>query len=367
MSVLYSSKFKDSKKIITILGLSFSFGWWPVCSKIYDFGINLPSFIKVKYLYILDFIEFASKYIDYSDYDFEGEKFILDYKKLISGLDEKSIINVNNAISVYKKYSCLKKQKHVSISDLEFLYNLLSPTEDEKLFIKNNFYSNIVKVDKDSYAYENYLLPRNHFESSVFYHRHSIDELSSLNLIKEKSIIDVGGFIGDSALVFSAYTNKFIYSFEASPENFYLLQKTIAMNNLKNVIPVQKALGSQVAQKLCICGNGSCTKISEDYEKAKSSLFAIESTTLDSFVEENHIDVGLIKVDIEGFEQEFLKGAENTIKTQRPALLISIYHKPEDYLYIKPIIESWNLGYKFRIICPPENRLFETLLVAEVA
>ncbi|WP_277874920.1 FkbM family methyltransferase [Brachyspira aalborgi] len=32
--------------------------------------------------------------------------------------------------------------------------------------------------------------------------------------------------------------------------------------------------------------------------------------TLDSFVEENNIIVGLIKVDIEGAEQDFIKGAE---------------------------------------------------------
>lgn len=52
----------------------------------------------------------------------------------------------------------------------------------------------------------------------------------------------------------------------------------------------------------------------------------ISIITLDSFVEENNIRVGLIKVDIEGSEQDFLKGAEKTIKTQKPFLLISIYH-----------------------------------------
>lgn len=43
--------------------------------------------------------------------------------------------------------------------------------------------------------------------------------------------------------------------------------------------------------------------------------------SLDAFVEQNHLDVGLIKVDIEGFEQSFLQGAERTIKSQRPSLI----------------------------------------------
>ena len=46
---------------------------------------------------------------------------------------------------------------------------------------------------------------------------------------------------------------------------------------------------------------------------------------------------------------EFLKGAKETIKAQKPAMLISIYHQPSDYFGIKPLIESWNLGYVFKI------------------
>ena len=46
---------------------------------------------------------------------------------------------------------------------------------------------------------------------------------------------------------------------------------------------------------------------------------------------------------------EFLKGAKETIRTQKPAMLISIYHFGSDYFKIKPFIESWDLGYKFKI------------------
>lgn len=46
---------------------------------------------------------------------------------------------------------------------------------------------------------------------------------------------------------------------------------------------------------------------------------------------------------------EFLKGAKETICTQKPAMLLSIYHQASDYFGIKPLIESWNLGYTFKI------------------
>lgn len=74
----------------------------------------------------------------------------------------------------------------------------------------------------------------------------------------------------------------------------------------------------------------------------------VQIITLDEFVRENKIEVGFIKVDIEGFEMEFLKGAKEAICTQKPAMLLSIYHQASDYFCIKPLIESWNLGYTFK-------------------
>lgn len=69
-------------------------------------------------------------------------------------------------------------------------------------------------------------------------------------------------------------------------------------------------------------------------------------------MDEHKLDVGMIKVDIEGAEQSFLKGAKKTISEQKPTLLISIYHNLDDLMAIKPMIEEWNLGYKFRIYRP---------------
>ena len=93
----------------------------------------------------------------------------------------------------------------------------------------------------------------------------------------------------------------------------------------------------------------------------------IETTTLDKFVRDNKIEVGFIKVDIEGFEMEFLKGAKETICTQKPAMLISIYHQPSDYFDIKPLIESWNLGYKFKIYKGVDFTIMnETVLLCEI-
>ena len=87
----------------------------------------------------------------------------------------------------------------------------------------------------------------------------------------------------------------------------------------------------------------------------------------DDFVRENGLRPGLIKVDVEGAEQQFLAGARETIRTMKPALLISIYHNGDDFFSIKPMLEELNPDYRFRIRHPAIGTvLMETMLIAEM-
>lgn len=73
----------------------------------------------------------------------------------------------------------------------------------------------------------------------------------------------------------------------------------------------------------------------------------IDIVTIDSYTSSHDLNVGLIKLDIEGSELEAIKGAIETICKYKPILLISVYHLPKDFFEIKPLLESLNLGYQF--------------------
>ena len=197
-----------------------------------------------------------------------------------------------------------------------------------------------------------------------------MDYIKNINQVKNKNIIDAGGFIGDSAIVFSYYTDKNVYSFEPFLQNYNMILKTIELNKKNNIIPVNMALGNE-NKEISIYSNSDTVNNGLSVETKQSDINCIENkvkmVTLDSYVKENNIEVGLIKTDLEGFEQPFLRGAIETIKEQKPVLIISIYHNYNDFFEIKLMIENLNLGYKFRIIKSRVKLVTaETKLLAEV-
>ncbi len=282
------------------------------------------------------------------------------YPNLVKNLDEKSVECVDNIISKIKVVA----EDNIFENKRIFTFRELLQIKKVRL----DFFFNLKRINENCCKYKNYLLPINHFEASVFYYKHNIESLNKDNF-KNKDIIDVGAFICDSAIVFSPYTTGNIYSFEPTTKNYDLIQKTLTLNpEFRNIKPVKKALGSKNETQL-IHVLDSCSSINNVFLNMEHNLETIEITTLDDFVSENNLNnIGLIKVDVEGFEQEFLKGAINTIKSQKPTLLLSIYHSADDFFNIKSIIENLNLNYKFKIVKPVDGSVcLETLLICEQA
>ena len=245
--------------------------------------------------------------------------------------------------------------------------DIFTKEEQQKILkLKKEMGINEFKVADDMYCLNQYFLPVKHFEASVFFYKHGIDCIENIDTLKNKDILDVGGFIGDSILILKPLTKKRVFSFEALEEHYELIKKTVAMNQLDNVILERMALGDENREiEIEVAGSSSSIKPNEAVEVKGSEKVMMR--TLDSYVEEHPMDIGLIKVDIEGAEQQFMKGARKTIEKYRPVLLMSIYHNADDFFHIKPIIESWNLGYKFKIHKPVDFSISrEVLLIAEV-
>lgn len=195
------------------------------------------------------------------------------------------------------------------------------------------------------------------YEESIFKYKHGLKFIPQdiIKSIENKDFLDCGGYIGGSALIFEReYNPSRVYSFEPDPANYDILLKNIKLYNLKKVIPIYKGVGEKSGTTK-FTFKGPMSSVSDDGNEE------IEIITIDEFVQENNLSVGVIKIDVEGTELEVLEGAKVTIKESKPVLLVGIYHNPEEFLGTKEYLKNFMLDYKIKI-----KRLSDFRALAEI-
>lgn len=126
-------------------------------------------------------------------------------------------------------------------------------------------------------------------------------------------VLDVGAFIGDTALIFLDHTDR-VMAFEPQPDAFHCL-----LHNSPTSINFNVAVGNGYdrvnLQNDPMDGNlGTRTVKKDDWGLKTLALDELELQ-----------DVALIKIDVEGCEAFVLEGALKTINQSKPKLLIEIY------------------------------------------
>ncbi len=177
--------------------------------------------------------------------------------------------------------------------------------------------------------------------------------------------IDIGANIGIYTLFLSKYTGQsgHVYAIEPVPVTFKILENNIRKLGLSNVIPVNVAVSD--ISGTAIMEIPGYDKAGDNYYEArivKSADFRLKSfevqcTTLDELYKQFHFSPSFIKCDVEGYEWNVFKGAENLLKDTNPALLVEINrplnnpdHKTKELI---TLLE----GYNYNIYVKHGNRL----------
>jgi FkbM family methyltransferase len=155
------------------------------------------------------------------------------------------------------------------------------------------------------------------------------------------TFIDCGSFDGNTLVALKKHygTVQTIIAFEPDDRNFTKLSGLIKSD-------------SSFADKTVLypCGVWShTTQLNFNSESTESSHLCsdgrhrIQCIALDETL--HGFEPTLIKMDIEGAEPEALAGAANMVRKSRPALAISVYHRPEHLWAIPLLIKQWELDY----------------------
>ena len=279
-------------------------------------------------------------------------------ENLYKNLDEDAIKNLN---------TLLQRNERIIKHTKFFNFNPKAPevyNEDElKELDKISNFLKEIEVKENYYQWKNFKLPINLFTPTVFLNKYGLNFLKTKDTIKA-TIIDAGTGIGDSAILFrDEFPDNQIICFEPEEKNYNLCLETLKLNNSQKIIVEKLGLGDKKCSSY-IDGTGGAAKIKEYSEQQ------VNITTLDDYVNKNNINVGLIKVDIEGFEKKFLEGAKETIRSQAPTLLLSLYHSADDFFTIKPLVEeimkTSPYEYRYDFFQPVyQTSISECLLICE--
>ena len=148
------------------------------------------------------------------------------------------------------------------------------------------------------------------------------------------SFYDIGANYGKYAWQISeANSDASVIAFEPDPDNIELHRMTVSHSDLKNVRIEGIALSDKPGQ-VCfhqdwytsatgMISNGETPWV-EKYLGHATSTIDVRRETLDSFVTEETIP-HLIKIDVEGHENEVLHGGKHCLKNNRPLLIIESF------------------------------------------
>ena len=133
--------------------------------------------------------------------------------------------------------------------------------------------------------------------------------------------LDVGAYIGTHALLMGRMVGPAgrVYAFEPQRKVFRELHHNVQLNGLDDiVVPLRYALG---ASNAIVELDAPRRGIYEGGVAVGASGDRVEMRTLDSV---GFANVSLVKVDVEGFEDAVLAGAAETIRANKPVILIEI-------------------------------------------
>lgn len=164
---------------------------------------------------------------------------------------------------------------------------------------------------------------------------------------------------GHTTIAFSRQVSNAgrIYAFEALPSQIPALKKNT--KNYDNIYIEALGLWSGPGIFYIEDAGGGSRMVSSPSPKSQ----ICHSIDLDTYIAQHSERCDIIKLDIEGAEEECLKGAMHTLRHYRPKLQISLYHQLSHYLDIPLLLIKENLDYS--IYCGHHKAWYsETVLYA---
>lgn len=150
-----------------------------------------------------------------------------------------------------------------------------------------------------------------------------------INILKKDDVVvEIGANIGYYALIESKIIGKKgkIYAIEPSAKNVKMLKKNIELNSAQNIEVFELAIGDRNAnEKMNISTHSNWNSLVKQRNKNVIAQIEVKVLTLDRFLIGKKMP-DFIRMDVEGYEYNIIKGMKNMLKSKTPLKLFVELH-----------------------------------------
>jgi FkbM family methyltransferase len=210
------------------------------------------------------------------------------------------------------------------------------------------FYQN-VKIDERKkqieFRYKNHLLRLNSLITAEEYAEQFVKETYKWLNVKGKEVVDVGAYLGDSAIYFAINEAKHVYAFEPYPFSCKIAIENIKLNNLERKITLLNEAVGQESKIIYVDENyrNTADEDLKEFRKGKK----IKVTTLKEIVKRFGLKNAVLKMDCEGCEYCSILNTPNEILRNFEQIIIEYHY---GYLNLKKKLEE--VGFEVRVSLP---------------
>lgn len=180
----------------------------------------------------------------------------------------------------------------------------------------------------------------------------SDEKFDLLNIGTEETVVDLGAYDGDTLVEFLNGTSmqfRKLYAMEPDNKNYRKLKRKLYMIG-SALLEAYNAGAWDEDTTITFnmrAGRGSTADPAKNSSKPPRALQYRDIKMMKTDTMLRGDAATYIKIDVEGAEENALRGAKETIASFRPKLNVALYHRNEDMFRLPLLISELNKKYKF--------------------
>jgi FkbM family methyltransferase len=178
-----------------------------------------------------------------------------------------------------------------------------------------------------------------------------------LKMIPEDgNVLDLGSNIGFMSVPLAKKASRGkVFSFEPMPQNIKTLRRICAYYKISNIEIFETALGDHNGELTMVLPvfynvkfHGFSHVVEKESDKAKGDLFTVRVQRLDDIPSLQFIPkINAIKIDVENYEYQVLKGAETLLQHHKPVVYCELWDNEKRLLVINYLTARF--GYRVKV------------------